>query len=308
MGTGDAHFSDEYVNRIGAVTAEQVRDAARKYLDRGRLLTTALLPREAVGAGGLPKAEDLMRASATTMASAGDSDQASSAITKTVLDNGLVVLHRRITTTPLININMFALGGVTAENAGNNGVGNLAMAVLPRGTATRSAEQISDFFDLTGGDLKTTCGNNTWYWNVTCTKDDFGKTMEVYADVVNHPAFAATEMAEMKARTLAAITGEDAAWDAQAFRYFKSQFYGPGGSPYQFQPIGTKENVSRLTAEDLKSWYTGKVLSAPRVIAIFGDVDKDTAVAMAKQYFSGGQLAAVPSNGDAVVTTRGFGG
>ena len=61
LSTGDVHFSDRYVERIGAVTAEQLKEVARKYLVRERLVTTALLPREAVGAGGLPKAEDLLK-------------------------------------------------------------------------------------------------------------------------------------------------------------------------------------------------------------------------------------------------------
>jgi len=295
LATGDAHFSDFYVDRIGAVTADQLRDVARRYLVKERLLTTALLPREAVGAAGLPKAEDLLRSQpATSQPSelAGAQPQATE-VTKTVLDNGLVVLHRRITTTPLVEINMYALGGVTAEDANDNGVGNLAMALLPRGTTTRSAEQIADFFDLTGGALETRCGDNTWYWNVTCTKDDFARAMEVYADVVNNPAFAADETSEMKKRTLAAIGEEDAAWDNQAFRYFKSQYFGPMHSPYQFQAIGTAQNVSRFTPGDLKSWYQGKILAAPRVIAIFGDIDKDTAVAMAGKYFGGAHLPAV---------------
>jgi zinc protease len=291
LSTGDVHFSDRYVERISAVTADQIREVARKYLSRDRLITTALLPREAVGAQGLPKAEDLLRAEpASRPSEIASSDQTTADITKTVLDNGLIVLHRRITTTPLISINMYALGGVTAEDASNNGVGNLAMSMLPRGTSTRSADQIADFFDLTGGALETKCGNNTWYWNVTCTKDDFAKSMEVYADVVNNPAFSADETSEMKTRILAAITGEDAAWDAQAFRYFKSQFFSPSGSPYQFQPIGTKDNVSRLTAADLKAWYANKVLTAPRVVAIFGDIDKDTAVETARKYFGAGHL------------------
>jgi zinc protease len=290
--TGDPHFSERYVERVAVVTADQVRDVARKYLDRGRLITTAMLPREGASAD-LPKAEDLLRQEAVTrpseMAQAGPAQ-----VTRTVLDNGLVVLHKRITTTPLVNINMYALGGVTTEDPTNNGVGNLAMATLPRGTATRSAEQIADFFDLTGGDLETKCGNNTWYWNVTCAKDDFAKTMEVYADVVNHPAFAKNEVDAMKSRTLAAIAGEDAAWNAQAFRFFKEQYFGPRNSPYQFQPIGTKENVTKLTADQLKDWYTQKVLNAPRVIAIYGDIDNDTAVATVKKWFGERTVAAEP--------------
>jgi zinc protease len=294
--TGDVHFSDLYVQRIAEVTPQQVRDAAQEYLDNGRLLTTVLFPREAVGAGGLPKAEDLLRAAPTTGPSVvASSGHAAGAITKTVLDNGLIVLHRRITTTPLVNINMFALGGITVEDSSNNGVGDLAMATVRRGTKTRSADQISDFFDLTGGDLQTVCGNNTWYWNVTCTRDDFAKTMEVYADVVNNPAFDPSQMPEMKARALAQIAGEDASWNGQAFRYFKQQFFGPRGSPYQFLPLGSKENVSRFSADDLRSWYEKKVLAAPRVIAIFGDVDNDAAVAMARKYFGGGQLPSPPA-------------
>jgi zinc protease len=302
MSTGDAHFSDQYVDHIAAVTAEQVKAAANEFLDRGKLITTVLLPAEAVGAAGLPAATDLVRAPATQPSDSPTTkptDQESFAVTRTVLENGLVVIHRRITTTPLVQISMYALGGLTAEDDASNGLGNLAMALLRRGTSSRSAEQIADFFDLSGGDLTTTCGNNTWYWTVACTRDDFARTMEVYADLVNNPAFSAAEVAQMKTRIDAGIKSRDAAWDNQAFRYFKEQFYGPLHSPYQFDTLGTKQNVSRFGPEEIRKWYEGKVLSAPRVLAIFGDVDKETAVAMARKWLGDGRLAQIPtrSNG-----------
>ena len=131
---------------------------------------------------------------------------------------------------------MYALGGVTAEDAKNNGIGNLAMEMLPRGTTTRNAEQIAEFFDSIGGSIETACGNNSWYWNSSCLKSDFDKTMEVYADVVNHPAFSDTELAMMKLRVEAEISSEDADWTAQSMRFFKKQFFGPDNSPYQFLP------------------------------------------------------------------------
>ena len=68
------------------------------------------------------------------------------------------------------------------------------MQLLPRGTKTRNAQQIAEFFDSIGGDLETACGNNSWYWNATCMKEDFEKAMEVYADIVNNPAFADAEL------------------------------------------------------------------------------------------------------------------
>ncbi len=297
--TGDAHFSDRYVDRIGAVTAEQVRDVARRYLDRGRLLTTALVPREAVGAGGLPRAEDLLRSptGAATQPSLATT-QPAAPITRVVLDNGLVLLHRRITTTPLVQISLFSLGGLSAEDEKTNGIGNMTMALLPRGTTSRSAQQIAEyFFDATGGDLTTACGNNTWFWTCSCTRDDLDRTLEVYSDVVNHPAMAENQVADMKRRILAAIESQDAAWDQQAFHFFKHQFFGPMHSPYQFQVIGTKENIARFTTADLRQWYESKVKKAPHVMAIFGDIDTEQAAAAARKYFgAGAEYPAPPEN------------
>ena len=66
MNAGDAHFEDRYVDRINKVTAAQLKEVADKYLDKSRLITTVMLPREFVGAAGLPKAEDLLRPVAPT--------------------------------------------------------------------------------------------------------------------------------------------------------------------------------------------------------------------------------------------------
>jgi zinc protease len=225
LSAGDPHFSDRYVERIGKVTAEQLQAVARKYLDRSRLITTALVPAEAVGSEGLPKAEDLLRAAAPTTKPT--SAPARSEVTKVEMENGTVLLHKRIATSPLVNIHFYSLGGMSAEDAKTNGIGNLTMEMLTRGTATRSASQIAQFFDSIGGELNTGCGSNTWFWNASCLKDDFSRTMDVYADVVNHPSFPEAELKPVKQRTLGAIESIDSDWTNQAMRYFKKVYFGP---------------------------------------------------------------------------------
>jgi zinc protease len=294
--TGDLHFSDRYVERIGQVTAEQVQAVARRYFDRSRLLTTVLLPAEYAGAGGLPKAEEVIRAAAPTTQPKQENPQ--SAVTRVVLDNGTILLHKRITTSPLVAINTYALGGVTAESKETNGLGNLAMELAPRGTKTRSAQQIAEFFDSIGGDLETSCGNNSWSWNATCLKEDFSRAMEVYGDVLANPTFPDAEVAQMKKRVAAAIRGQDADWTQQAFRFFKTSFYGPKNSPYQFMPVGTESNVNAFTAEQVKRWYAGRVLTARRVMAIYGDVTLDAAKELANKHVGRGpkiEAADLPS-------------
>jgi zinc protease len=291
MSTGDPHFSDRYLEQIDKITAAQVQDAARRYLDRTRLITTLLLPTEAVGAGGLAKAEDLMRSAAPTTQAA--PQDVSSVVQRIELDNGTIVLLKRIATSPLVNINMYSLGGVTTEDDANNGIGNLTMQMLSRGTTTRNAEQIAEFFDSVGGELQCVCGNNTWYWTASCLKSDFAKTLGVYGDVVNHPSFPESEVGPMKQRVDAAIDSEDADWSAQAFRYFKQQYYSPLNSPYRFMAIGVKQNVEKFTADQLREWYSQRVLAGRRVLAIYGDIDTDQAKTLASKYFGGGGKPAV---------------
>ena len=83
------------------------------------------------------------------------------------LPDGTILLTKRISTSPLVVMHMYALGGLTAEDAKTNGIGNLTMQMLPRGTKTRTAQQIAEFFDSIGGDLETACGNNSWSWTAT---------------------------------------------------------------------------------------------------------------------------------------------
>jgi zinc protease len=290
--TGDAHFGDRYVDRIDAVTAAQLQDVARRYLDQSRLLTTAMIPSEAAGASDLPSAVDLMRPAASSSQSVASTQRSDQSITRVVLPNNIVLLHKYVATTPLVSIKMYAPGGVSAEDQSNNGIGNLAMSLISRGTTTQSAEQLADQLESMGASISADCGNNTWHWDGTCLSGDLDKTMSLFADEVNNPAFSDDETAGMKQRVLADIGSQDSDWTDQAMHFFKQSYFGPLNSPHQFLPIGSSANVQKFTPADLKKWYHDKVLAGPRVLAIFGDVPLEKAQSLATQYLGGG--AALP--------------
>jgi zinc protease len=292
LSTGDPHFSDRYVRAMQDVSPVQLATVARRYLDRGRLLTTTMLPAEFVGAAGLPKAEDLIRPTAPTTRPA--SEQPASQIVRSELPDGTVLLTKRISTSPLVSVQMLSLGGLSVEDEKTNGLGYLTMEMLPRGTTTRSAQEIASFFDSIGGELDTGTGdrrfggNNAWFWTASCLKDDLPKALEVFADVVHNPAFPDGETEAMKRRVLAEIAGLDADWLQQSMRFFRKTYYGPMRSPYQFMPVGTPENVSAFTQEQMRDWYRQKVMGGRRVLAIFGDVEPEAAKRLAAEVLAKG--------------------
>ncbi|HWE00762.1 MAG TPA: pitrilysin family protein [Tepidisphaeraceae bacterium] len=286
--TGDIHFQDKYVDRADQVTVEQIKAVARKYFDDGKLITTAMFPSEWLGAKGLPQAEDILRPLSPASQPAQSQPAVASAVERIELENGTILLFKRVTTSPTVVIDMYSLGGVTAEDAGDNGLGNLAMQMLMRGSKTMDSEKIAEFFDATGGEMATACGKDTWSWSAECLKGDFARTMSVYADIVNHPAFDEAQLAPMKNRIVAAIKGEDADWTQQAIRFFKKEYYGPSNSPYQFLSEGTRQNAEKFTIQQVRDWYEKKILASRRVVAIYGDVDADAAKNLAAELLGKG--------------------
>jgi zinc protease len=217
-------------------------------------------------------------------------------VQRSVLPDGTVLLVKRMSTTPLIAVQMYSLGGLTAEDAKTNGLGNLTMQMLVRGTKTKSASQIAEFFDSIGGAVHTSCGNNTWSCDATFLARDFDKAFTAYADVVNNPAFADGEAAAMKKRIEAAIAAQDADWSAQAGRFFKKQFYGPMNSPYQFLAIGTPQNVESFTTQQMRDWYEQKVQANARVLAVYGDIDPEHVKQLASDLLGKGNKRPAPQH------------
>jgi zinc protease len=270
------------------VTSEQVKAAANKYLDRSRLLTTALLPAEALtdkqSLAVLPTATDLLRQAVPTTQPA-PATRSSDAVTRLELEDGTILLLKRVATAPVISMQLFSLGGVTTEDAKTNGIGNLTMQLVPRGTQSRSAEDIATFFDSIGGQLQTASGNNSWGWEVQFLRDDFAKAIEVFADVVKRPSFPEKEVKAMQERVAAAIESQDQTWMGGGNRFFHKVFFAPTGSPYQFTSLGTTENVNQFSRKQITDWYSGKVLKGKRVLAIYGDINPDEARKLVEKHF-----------------------
>jgi zinc protease len=289
ISAGDPHFLDHYTAAIQKLEPRQLQQVANRYFHDDQLLTTVMLPDEYVGAAGLPKAQEIIAAAKEKAAEA----KAAAPVERIVLDNGTVLLIKRMTASPIVSINLYALGGVAAEDDKTNGLGNLAMEMLSRGTKTKNAQQIAELFDSLGAQLETGCGNNSWFWKATCLKEDFPKLMDAYADVVNSANFPAAELPPMKERVLAAIQGQDADWFAQAMRFFRKTYFAPAQSPYQFTILGTAENVNRFDRALVQQWYEQKITSRPRVLAIYGDVDPAQARELATKYFAAGPKRSV---------------
>jgi zinc protease len=266
MATGDAHFSDNYVARIQEVTEDQLRDVARRYLRPECTGTMLIVPEGEAASETQSRVE---RISPTRMIR---------------LDNGLRVVLRRDTSSPLVAMQMYCLGGLVTEDPSNNGISNIMAELLLRGTQKRSAEEIARFFDSRGASIDAGSGNNTFYVRCDVLKENFDEALDVFADVVQHPTFPADELDRIRPRVLNAISRIDESWRTELDAYFRSRFFSR--SPYRMLAIGSADAVRRIDPAALTAYFRRFAMAPNMVLAIFGDIDEAKTEQLVRSLFA----------------------
>src|SRR5256886_3260237 len=118
--------------------------------------------------------------------------------TRTVLDNGALVLTKPTHTTPSVAINLAVRAGSACDPPGLPGITWLLSRVIDRGTATRSAADIADELDSRGITLTITVTRHLLSLVCTCLADDFEAVLALLGEMLMSPSLPEREIATRK--------------------------------------------------------------------------------------------------------------
>ena len=222
--TADPLFDKTYVEGIQKVTAEQVREVARRYFVPERLNRVIIAP-----PGGAPKP-----AAAAAKAAEGE-------IRLVRLPNGLRVLLKRDAHLPLVNLQAFVLGGSLADDEKTAGRSALVAAMLDRGTADHSARQIAEYFDSIGAQMSMEAGRFTVFGSLTALREDFPAAAALFAECFTRPTFPEDEFAKVQQLALGAIAARADDPQQEVSEFFCDNL--PAESPYHIVQGGKAESV-----------------------------------------------------------------
>jgi len=266
ISTGDPLFDHTYVENIQKVTAEEVRDVARRYFVPNRLNRVILAP-----PGGAPK-----RSGAESGGGEGE-------IRAVRLANGVRVLVKRHAQLPMVDIRAYVLGGSLVDTVETAGRSALVGSMLDKGTSRLTAEQIADYFDSIGGQLSMGAGRFTVFGSATVLRDDFPAAAALFAECFTRPTFPQSEFEKVKTLALGAIARRKNSPHAEIFEFFYDSL--PNNSPYHVLQGGKKESVERLTVKDLAAYHAKYFVPRNMVVTVFGDVDPQQALKLVEQQF-----------------------
>jgi len=282
---GNPDFKDYYVERIRAVTAEDVREAARRYVVGPTLTKVVFTPKDdgAPKKAEGPKGRDLLaELRQRHAAKAGQSvDAAEDArhprASVQQLSNGLktVVLERH--RLPLVAIAVNVRGGSRYEKGFAPGTAALMAEMLVKGTKSRSAEQIAETVEGVGGQLPVVASIDTYGLRAVVLKEHLDLAVDLVADILQHCTFPQDELTKAKRLQLAAVKTER----DKPFRKAMLDFYAVryGDHPWGRSHLGTEASVGAMTRDELVRYYEATCTPDNACLSVVGDVERADVVA-----------------------------
>ncbi|MDQ2989448.1 MAG: insulinase family protein [Pseudomonadota bacterium] len=293
--TGNPDCYKDYLQAIKAATPAQVKAAMNEWLSDGDyvlevqpfptgLATTAKLDRSQAPALGHPETLNLPPMQTTT------------------LSNGLKVVLAERHTAPVVNFSMMVDSGYASDSAELPGVASLSLRMLAEGTPTRGSLRIGEEFEALGAEFSSNSNLDGAAIQMNVLKATMPKALDVYADIVLHPAYAQNELDRLKKDQLAAIQREKVSPNAMALRVIPGLLYGKGHAySLPMSGNGTEAAVARITRDDLVKYHQTWFKPNNATLLVVGDTTLAELTPLLEKKFGGWKAGEVPKKNVAEV-------
>jgi len=203
---------------------------------------------------------------------------------RTVLPNGLIVLTERMAHLRSVAMGVWIKSGSRCEPTEINGISHFVEHMLFKGTGSRTALQIAREMDSIGGNLDAFTGKETICFNVKALREHVPIALDVLADLVLNPVFAAKDIERERGVILEEIKIDEDNPDVLVHELFVQNFWKdhPLGKPI----LGTAETISGLDQKSLFAYHSDRFRGGNMVFSAAGDVHHDQFLAAVTEQFS----------------------
>lgn len=209
-----------------------------------------------------------------------------------VLPNGLVLLVAERPAVPVVSVRVYHRAGAVFDPPDRAGLAQLTAALLTRGTARRSGQEVDAAIEFVGGSLEAGSGRDGLTVSLAVLQRDLGLGLDLLAEVVLAPTFPETELTRKVAEIRAAIQRSEQNPETVAGRALRRLMFP--GHPYGRPVEGTLESVARLTRDDVVRFYRRHVRPDTTVIAVVGALSVEDARREIAARFGGWPRPAAP--------------
>jgi zinc protease len=287
---GDPDFIETYLAWINAATPREVQEAARQYLSVGWHQVDVVPVRDYAAAGpgvdrstGLPAIPDELPTLTFPE------------IQTATLSNGVDIVLAERHAVPVVEMSIQFDAGYAADAGGKLGVASFAMEMLDEGTDSRSALEIAADAERLGANVAAGSTLDTSGVTLSALTNNLDESIDLWADIVENPAFADDEIERTRTQWLANIEQEKSEPTSLALRVLPPALYGPGHAyAVPFTGSGTEESISSITRDDLTAFHDTWLRPDNATIFVVGDTTLAEITPMLERALSGWRAPSTP--------------
>jgi len=164
-----------------------------------------------------------------------------------------------------------------------NGAFTFISEMLPKGTKTKSAQEIALAVANMAGTLNGFSGKNTFGVKADFLSRFLEDGLSLVGDVLRNPVFDPEEANKVRMELLSRLKQQEDSLTGFAFREFNRLLFG--GHPYGLNTAGSEEVIRSLTTSALREIYDLHSRPDQLVLAISGAVDAEKVRLLASDLF-----------------------
>lgn len=213
-------------------------------------------------------------------------------VNKTVLPNGLTVLHVERHNLPIVMVTLLVKASPLDESPAQSGLSNLTADLITEGTRKRSAVEISEEMDFMGASLGASASSDYTTVSLSVLKKDVEKGFDILSDVLLNPTFPEEEIRRVKELIKGSLRQSEEDPSFLASRAFKKAVYGD--LPYGRLVSGSIETVDSLKRQDIVKFYSSFYRPNNCLLSVVGDLTGEEVRSLMDRFLSGWKKAEIP--------------
>ncbi len=259
--TGNSEYYKNYLENINKVTLEDLKKAAKSYLDPNNAVISVISPKNTTISEN--KQIQNKQYQAKKISQKGDT-------TKYQLENGAQLLITKNTSNDIIAIEIASLGGNNIEK--KPGVASLTADVMLKGTEKYRSQELSELLEENGIRLSPIAKGDSFNIASKFTKNEKDIAFDVINEVMNNSLLESVDVEKVKADKMFAIKSSKNNPDSLVFDEFKTAVWA--GTPYGNTGKVLEKTIPLIQREDILEFYKKLFPAENVIITVNGNVNE----------------------------------
>jgi zinc protease len=202
-------------------------------------------------------------------------------VTRTVLDNGLIVLVRENHAAPVTVIDGYLPTGALHDPVDRVGLASFVAGMISRGSESYDFDAFNAIIEGVGASMAAGADEHNTSFGATSLSEDFPTMLQVLADILRRPTFPQTHIQRLRSQQLVHIQERDEDTQEVAALRFYEMLYPD--HPYGRANVGYTHTISAITRDDLLAFHAARYTPQGTIIVVTGDVETSRVIDLIQQ-------------------------